>query len=309
VGRAKTERERLKGLEAVRASTVLALRAMGEPDEEALELLERNLEQAEQAFMDTSGGFEVATRALQGVREAIRQRMEIVRVDGEIETSMSLSFTDENGKVVLPGKPGKSFSVSAAEYFRGTPARFHDPTRFRIERTIFGVGRQRAPGRTCTRRHYQRACLAIGDPGQGLTATRERRQGTMIYEPPDLLDEMNELRLSANRCQTRLKRAACERPGVPGARRGRGVAVVRGLGAERGVLRVAAGLRGKAMSLAEHPLTLRKGCVHPQGGCSGGAFTSDVDRFQHHRRVRWGGDRCASRRPRHTPGRLLHTSS
>jgi hypothetical protein len=135
VGRAKTERERLKGLEAVRASTVLALRAMGEPDEEALELLERNLEQAEQAFLDTSGGFEVATRALQGVREAIRQRMQIVRVDGEIETSMSVAFTGLDGKVV-PGEPGRPFKQSLSVYFEGVPKQYRDLDKYRVQRTI-----------------------------------------------------------------------------------------------------------------------------------------------------------------------------
>jgi hypothetical protein len=109
------------------------------------ELLATNVREAEAAYA-ASPDVETRARALSGLREAILQRVTSSPTDQEIQTTMSVSFTDENGKVVLPGKPGKSFSVSAAEYFRGTPARFHDPTRSRIERTIFlawgGNGRQ-----------------------------------------------------------------------------------------------------------------------------------------------------------------------
>jgi hypothetical protein len=133
--RARTPREKLRALEQIRRSTKLALRGT-DLDEAGRELLAANVREAEAAYA-ASPDFETQARALSGLREAIFQRVTSSPTDQGIPTTMSLSFTDENGKVVIPGKPGNSFSLSAAEYFRGTPARFHDPTRFMIERTVF----------------------------------------------------------------------------------------------------------------------------------------------------------------------------
>jgi hypothetical protein len=54
--RSRTSRERLKALEQIRAATALQLRAMrDDPDEELLERLERNLDEASAAFRDEEG--------------------------------------------------------------------------------------------------------------------------------------------------------------------------------------------------------------------------------------------------------------
>ena len=48
-------------------------------------------------------------------------------------------FTDEEGNVSEPAAPRRgpaTFLMPLADYFRGTPRRFHDPDRFRMERTI-----------------------------------------------------------------------------------------------------------------------------------------------------------------------------
>jgi transposase-like protein len=134
---AVTERQRLKALEAVRSSTVLRLKELGNhPDEEALQLLDRNVTSAEEAFRDRGESFEGAIRALQGVREAIRQKISAIKADETIETSYSLSFEGPDGRVV-PGPPGKAFKMPVAQFFADVPKRFHDLARFRVARTMY----------------------------------------------------------------------------------------------------------------------------------------------------------------------------
>jgi transposase-like protein len=77
--RANSERERLRGLEAVRAAVGLELRdhsraraAIRTPDKDQLALLERNVEDAWTAYERVaSGGLDLQLRALAGVREAL----------------------------------------------------------------------------------------------------------------------------------------------------------------------------------------------------------------------------------------------
>jgi hypothetical protein len=145
IGRAKTERERLKALEQVRAATALRLREMGTPDEEVLQLLDDNVRAAMSAYRDGGESFEHAIRGLQGLREAIRQRMDAIQADETIETRYVVQFYTPAGSVGQ-ASPGKPFKMSAALYFADTPARYHDFARFRVERTIHlewnGPGRQ-----------------------------------------------------------------------------------------------------------------------------------------------------------------------
>jgi hypothetical protein len=142
---AKTERQRLRALEAVRAGSWLLLKQAGDdPDVELLERLDVNIAQAEAMFRDVQG-FETSLYALAGVREAVNQRIRAAGAPETVETSYSLSFVGPDGRVV-PGPPGKPFRMSAKQYFADVPARFHDPERFRVERTIHlewnGPGRQ-----------------------------------------------------------------------------------------------------------------------------------------------------------------------
>ena len=126
-----------EALEAVRSSTVLRLKELGNhPDEEALQLLDRNVTSAEEAFRDRGESFEGAIRALQGVREAIRQKISAINADETIETSYSLSFEGPDGRVV-PGPPGKPFKMPVTQFFADVPKRFQDVARFRVARTIY----------------------------------------------------------------------------------------------------------------------------------------------------------------------------
>ncbi len=59
----------------------------GDPDEEQLRLLEDNVTQAETAYRAGSGSFETAVRALQGVREAIRLKLDAVNAAGRSRSS------------------------------------------------------------------------------------------------------------------------------------------------------------------------------------------------------------------------------
>ena len=90
---AKTSRERLKALEQIRAATALRLRE-ADPDEEGLEQLDRNVAQAAAAYRDGTDSFEQAVRALPGVREAIRQRLDAVRADEVVEVPITVSLPD-----------------------------------------------------------------------------------------------------------------------------------------------------------------------------------------------------------------------
>lgn len=140
--RAHTERERLKALEQIRAATGLKLRSLrGNPDEEAIELLDRNIFEAEEAYRQGSGGFESTVRALQGLRSAIRQRLDAVK-PATIEVPIVVTFAGYNADGTLaedpPGDDERfpSVGLTLEEYFRGVPARFHHPDRFAVRRRI-----------------------------------------------------------------------------------------------------------------------------------------------------------------------------
>jgi hypothetical protein len=136
--RAKTERERLKSLEAIRAATALLIRSQaGEPDAEALQLLNRNVNEAAEAFRSGSASFEQSIRALQGLREAIRQKLDSRRAPDAIQARLV---------VVRPGSDpeaeGTPMAMRPSDYWQGVPAKFHDPDEYTVERHVrlsFGV--------------------------------------------------------------------------------------------------------------------------------------------------------------------------
>jgi hypothetical protein len=132
----------------VRGATKLRLRGVFDLDADDHELLDSNIRSAETAFRDAPD-FETAARALSGWRESILQRMNAVTAPEGIPTQYRLVFTDEEGNPAeSPAPRGEptTFLMPLAGYFRGTPRRFHDPDRFRVERTIHlewnGPGRQ-----------------------------------------------------------------------------------------------------------------------------------------------------------------------
>jgi hypothetical protein len=123
IERARTERERLKALEQVRAATALRLREMGTPD-------------AMTAYRDGGDSFEHAIRGLQGLREAIRQQMDATQADATIEMSFALAFHEPGREPTIAPRPGKPFKMSLALYFADVPKRYHDVERYRVARMI-----------------------------------------------------------------------------------------------------------------------------------------------------------------------------
>jgi len=136
--RARTERERLKALEQIRAATTLKIRGQrGDPGAEATELLDRNVHQAEEAYRLGSGGFEATVRALQGLREALRQRLDAVKPK-DVDVRIVVTFTGPDGAELPPTEADRysAWTMTLEEYFRGTPARFHDADTFIVRRVI-----------------------------------------------------------------------------------------------------------------------------------------------------------------------------
>jgi hypothetical protein len=128
---AKTERQKMKALEAVRGASWLALRSLGgEPDADLLEQLDANVGQAASMFREVEG-FESQLYGLSGVREAIRQRLAATQKTEQIETLMTVTMADGTPR----GDP-IPYRISLAEHFRGVPARFKDRDRYDVQRVI-----------------------------------------------------------------------------------------------------------------------------------------------------------------------------
>jgi hypothetical protein len=147
--RARTPRERIRALEQVRAATKLRFRGVADLDADDRELLDGNIRAAEAAYRDAPD-FETAARALSGWREAILQRLDAVKAPEGIDMQYRVVFTDLEGNRSESADPrGKSatFKIPLADYFRGTPKRFHDVNGFRVERPVYlefppGTGHQ-----------------------------------------------------------------------------------------------------------------------------------------------------------------------
>lgn len=129
--RARTDRELLKAAEAVRSATALQVRALrgGELDADMLEQLEENIVKAA-ALYRRVGGFENELRALAGHREAVRQRLQIVRAES---VEVPVVIKTEDGNEVAGGG---TWRPTLAEYFNGVPRRFHDAERYTVQRII-----------------------------------------------------------------------------------------------------------------------------------------------------------------------------
>jgi hypothetical protein len=138
VERAGTERELMKAQEQVRAATALLLRQMGgEPDEEQLRQLDANLAAAEDVYRAGPASFEHAIRALQGVREAIRQRIDAAGPADPIEVSIILQSPDgaDVHAAWLSGEPARYLEAPEV-FWAKVPKRFRSAERFECRRRI-----------------------------------------------------------------------------------------------------------------------------------------------------------------------------
>jgi hypothetical protein len=147
--RARTPRERIRGLEAVRAATKLVLRGRTDLAQEDRGLLAANVEDALAAYK-AAPDFETAARALSGWREAIAQRLDATDDDEPFEVAYpNLTFGD--GSRPMPGwlqneftdgmvtednpRPG-TYTLPAGRYWAGVPQRYRDRTQFVVSRRI-----------------------------------------------------------------------------------------------------------------------------------------------------------------------------
>jgi len=146
--RARTPRERLRGLESVRSATRLALRDRTDLVQEDRELLAANIDGALAAYR-AAPDFETAARALAGWREAIAQRLDASDEDEPFMVPHpTLSFADS-----LPAMPrwlrghyadgdaedagrSQTDAVPATRYWSGVPQRYRDRMRFVVNRKI-----------------------------------------------------------------------------------------------------------------------------------------------------------------------------
>jgi hypothetical protein len=159
--RARTERERLKSLDAIRAATALLLRSsQGEPDAESLRLLSRNVDEAAAAFRSGSSSFEQSIRALQGLREAIRQKLDSRRAPDAIQTRLQVLIAD--GEPLGEGAP---VAMAPSDYWAQVPSKFHDVDRFTVERHI----------------RLRFAVVARGEPADVDVRVRDAATGALVF--------------------------------------------------------------------------------------------------------------------------------
>jgi hypothetical protein len=128
--RARTPRQRLRGLEQVRGATRLLLRGIEDPDESDRELLDHNVKAAEDAY-STSADFETQARALSGLREAITHRLDAQPKAQAIEVPIVVRLADGTPL----GQNGTN-RIDPSVYWRGVPKRFRHADRYVVQRTI-----------------------------------------------------------------------------------------------------------------------------------------------------------------------------
>lgn len=126
--RARTEREALRALEAVRAAYQLELRdwsrarvAIRSPDAERLAELDRNVEDAWAAYERSAhGSHDLATRALAGVREALAQRRAATARLQDDPLAVTLTSHE--------GEPIAAMELGATAFLDGykVPSRYRD---------------------------------------------------------------------------------------------------------------------------------------------------------------------------------------
>lgn len=101
-----------------------------ELDPEDRRLLDRNIDEAEQAYRLASD-FETQARALSGWRESLLHRLEAVQAADAIHTRLIVSWPGSD-----PEAEGTPTAMRPGDYWQGIPARLRDVDRFRVERTI-----------------------------------------------------------------------------------------------------------------------------------------------------------------------------
>jgi hypothetical protein len=111
LARATTDRQRLRGLEAVRASLMLQLRdfrrhraSLKNPDKRQLGRLEHNVADAWMAYeASATGGLDTSLRALAGVREALAQlQAATARLEKPVEwVTLQIRLHENNGGGVV----------------------------------------------------------------------------------------------------------------------------------------------------------------------------------------------------------------
>jgi hypothetical protein len=111
------------------------------------------------------GGFENELRALAGVREAVRQRLEAVKAAAEVEVPLEVVMADGSPLPRFPGTPKEpTIRLSPGQYWAGVPTRYRDPERFTVAREVYIT----LPG---TRKHPD--LIAVHDLGGRLVWTSD----------------------------------------------------------------------------------------------------------------------------------------
>jgi hypothetical protein len=118
--RAKTSREQLRALEAVRSALALELRdhsksraALKLPDREQLAQLERNVSAAWEAYEQASeAGLDVSLRALAGIREALGQLRAAKAKGPHVEEWLEVDIGPEGGPMTPVRWPASAWPES-----------------------------------------------------------------------------------------------------------------------------------------------------------------------------------------------------
>ena len=162
-GKARTPRERLRALEKVRAATKLKLRGISDPDRESLELLDRNIAEAEAAYK-AGGDFETQARALSGWREALHRRLDALPAAESVEVPIVVTYPGSK-----PDDDPATARMLLADYFRGIPSNLRDPSRFSVKRTISLAFGKSTPAGVEVKVYDTRGVLVWANEGGGRT--------------------------------------------------------------------------------------------------------------------------------------------
>jgi hypothetical protein len=127
----------------------------------ALAQLDRNVEEAAAAFRSGSASFEQSIRALQGVREAVRQRLD-ARAPGDVDTRILVTWPGSD-----PEAEGTPVRLRADDYWQGIPQKFRDVGRYRAERIV--------------RLRFAAVKREAGDPPDQEVRVRETATGALAW--------------------------------------------------------------------------------------------------------------------------------
>jgi hypothetical protein len=130
---AKTSRERLRALEAIRAATKLSLRGRVALAKEDRTLLDNNVRTAEEVYKHATD-FETAARALAGWREALLQRIDAAGDEQPVEVPYPTITVNGVTPEWLAGEG--TYVVPAADYWRRVPQQYRDHERYGVSRSL-----------------------------------------------------------------------------------------------------------------------------------------------------------------------------